>query len=67
VLVTAKSGTRTVSTRVAQVRTDCSYRSTVVFRDRDRLGDRALSVAARFTGNERLFRRNATAVSAGRT
>lgn len=66
VTVSVKSGTRTVSTRLSELRPDCTYISTVTFRVRSRLGRRILSVGTRFAGNDRLLRRSAPRVSAGR-
>jgi CSLREA domain-containing protein len=66
VTVSVKSGTRTVSTRLAQLEEDCTFASSVVFRVRSRLGNRVLSVSARFIGNNRMLRRSAPRVNAGR-
>ena len=66
ITVQVKSGTRTVSTRLAELRDDCTYASTVTFTVPSRLGRRVLSVAVRFAGNDRLQRRSAPRVSAGR-
>ncbi len=66
VLVTVKSGGNTVSTRIADLRDDCTYRSRVTFNQLERLGRRELRVRALFTGNDRLTRRASTRVSAGR-
>ena len=54
VSVTVKSGARTVSTRVVDLAADCTFRSSVPFGSRARLGRRVLTVVARFSGNERL-------------
>ena len=52
VSVQVKAGTRTVSTRRVEIRSNCSYSSTVTFRDRSRLRTaRSLRFLARFTGN----------------
>ena len=51
VAVTLKRGRRTVSSRRAALRRDCTYRSVVTFASRRRLGDGRLRVVARFLGN----------------
>ena len=51
VAVQVKRGTRTVSTRRAALGRDCRFASTVVFRDRRRLGAGRLQVVVRFLGN----------------
>ena len=52
VSVQVKAGTRTVSTRRVEIRSSCTYSSTVTFRDRSRLRTaRSLRFLARFTGN----------------
>jgi hypothetical protein len=66
VIVIVKSGGNTVSTRLADVQADCTYRSAVTFGMLRRLGNRRLAVRAHFTGNDRLLRRKSSRVSAGR-
>lgn len=66
VIVVVKSGANTVSTRVADLQPDCTYRSKVTFTVPRRLGRRTLRVRALFTGSSRLFRRSSSRVSAGR-
>ncbi len=61
VAVQVKAGRRTVSARRAHVRADCTYRSTVAFRARRRLGRGRLTVRARFSGNRVLLARHARA------
>lgn len=58
VSIQIKRGSNTVSTRRAEVRTDCSYSSTVTFDDRARIGKGSarLRVTVRFLGNPRLNR-----------
>ena len=52
VSVQVKAGTRTVSTRRVEIRSNCTYSSTVTFRDRSALRTaRSLRFLARFTGN----------------
>lgn len=63
VAVTIKRGRRTVSSRRATLRRDCTYRSTVTFASRARLGSGRLRVTARFLGNSVLRSTSA----AGRT
>jgi hypothetical protein len=66
VLLTIKAGGNTVSTRVTDLATDCSYASSVTFRALRRLGRRQIVVKARFLGNNRLTRRDSSRVRAGR-
>ena len=66
VAVQVKSGKRTISNRVVKLRSDCTYRSKVLFDDLDRVGTRPLRVIARFSGNSRLFRERSKFVVAGR-
>lgn len=68
VAVVVRAGGATVSVRLATLRPDCTYRGTVTFRRAGlrRLGNRRLTVGASFTGNDRLRRRSAARVSAGR-
>jgi Ca2+-binding RTX toxin-like protein len=59
VTVTVKAGTRTISTRRANLRDNCTYRLTATFGDRSRFrGRRSLRVRARFGGNEVLAPRS---------
>jgi hypothetical protein len=51
VTVTFKAGTRTISTRRANLRSDCSYRSKVTFRSLPRLRPSRLRVRVSFGGN----------------
>ena len=51
VAVTIKRGRRTVSSRRAALRRDCTFRSAVSFASRRRLGSGRLRVTARFLGN----------------
>ena len=60
VSVQVKAGTRTISTRRVTISKACTYRSTVVFRDRSRFRSAtALKFTARFAGNTVLERRSA--------
>jgi len=52
VTVQIKAGSKTVSTRRAQLRSNCTYRSQVTFRLPSRLRPRTLRVVTRFGGNE---------------
>jgi hypothetical protein len=53
VSVQVKAGTRTLSTRRVEIRSNCTYSSTVTFRNRRRFGRaRSLRFLARFTGND---------------
>ena len=52
VAITVKRGRRTMSTRRATLRRDCTFRSTISFRSRPGLGGGRLRVAARFLGND---------------
>jgi hypothetical protein len=55
VAVQVKAGRTTISTRRARLRRDCSYRVTVTFRKRSRLGrEGRLRFRARFLGNDAL-------------
>jgi hypothetical protein len=58
VRVQVKRGTRAVSTRLVRLRRDCTFRSSVAFRGRSRIGrrTRALRVRATFTGNDARMR-----------
>ena len=62
VSVQIKRGSNTVSTRRAEVRSDCTFASTVTFADRRRLGKGSarLKVTVRFLGNPRLNRVTST-------
>ena len=66
VAVQVKSGKFTISTRVVQLRSDCTYRSRVLFSELERVGTRPLRVIARFSGNSLLFRERSKFVVAGR-
>lgn len=69
VSVQVKAGRRTISTRRARLRADCTFRSTVTFRIRRRLGrSGALRFTARFDGNDavRAVRSRTRAARAGR-
>ena len=66
VVVTVKSGKRTVSTRKARLTKTCSFRTKVTFTVDRRLGDRPLKVLATFQGNRRLFRQRANSIGLGR-
>lgn len=60
VTITVKAGTRTISTRYVEIRRDCTFRSSTVFRGRSRFRRaRRLDVTARFNGNAFLLRRAA--------
>ena len=60
VSVQIKAGSRTISTRRSTLRGDCSYRSTVSFAVRSRLGSTGrLKVTVRFLGNDVLKPRTA--------
>ncbi len=60
VSVQIKAGSRTISTRRTTLRGDCSYRSTVSFASRSRLGSTGrLKVTVRFLGNDVLKPRTA--------
>jgi Ca2+-binding RTX toxin-like protein len=52
VAVVIKRGARTVSSRRAALRRDCTFRSTVRFTSRRRLGSGRLRVLTRFLGND---------------
>jgi hypothetical protein len=54
VSVQVKAGRRTISTRRARLRADCTFRSAVTFRSRRRLGRRRLTFEVRFFGNRAL-------------
>ena len=55
VAVTVKRGTRTISTRRVRLGSGCAYTSTVVFRDRRRLGRTGrVTIIARFAGTATL-------------
>lgn len=66
VAVQVKSGKRTISNRVVKLRSDCTYRSRVLFTELERVGTRPLRVVARFGGNSRMFRERSRFVVAGR-
>jgi hypothetical protein len=60
VSVQVKAGTRTISTRRVNIRRNCTFSSTVSFRDRSRFGRATrLKFTARFTGNKVLSRSSA--------
>jgi hypothetical protein len=62
VSVQVKAGTRTISTRRAELRNDCSFASTVRFANRSRFTRRGtLRFTLRFTGNDILTRSAAVA------
>lgn len=61
VTVVIKRGSRTISTRRANLRRNCTYTSTTTFRDRRRLGRTGrLNAQARWGGNDVLSRRNSS-------
>lgn len=61
VTIQVKARSRTVSTRYVEVRSDCTFRSTVAFRGRGRFRRaKQLDVVARFNGNAYLLRRAAS-------
>jgi hypothetical protein len=63
VTVTVKAGKRTISRRTTRLRSNCTYRTSVRFRDRTRFGTaNALRFTARFQGNKALRARQATSV-----
>jgi hypothetical protein len=63
VTVTVKAGTKTISRRTTRLRSNCTYRTSVRFRDRTRIGTLgALRFTARFQGNKALRARQATTV-----
>ena len=65
VSVQVKAGGRTVSTRRVGLRANCTYRSTVTFRARGRLGRSGrLKFTARFLGNDRVRPKTARATFA---
>lgn len=53
VSVQSKVGNKTISTRRMTLKPDCSYRVSVTFRDRRRLGRGRLTLRVRFLGNAR--------------
>jgi len=56
VSVQVKAGTRTISTRLANLRSNCTFSSTVSFNDKRRFSGRAsLKFTARFAGNQFVF------------
>ena len=56
VSVQVKAGTRTISTRRANLRSDCTFSSSVAFSDRSRFrGRTSLKFTARFLGNQFVF------------
>ena len=61
VIVQIKAGHRTISARRAGLHADCTYRSTVRFAARRRLGRGRLTFRARFSGNRALLARQARA------
>lgn len=62
VSVQVKAGSRTISTRRANISRSCTYRVTVTFTDRSRFrGATRLKFTARFLGNAILERRSASA------
>jgi hypothetical protein len=64
VSVQVKRGSNTISTRRTNLRSDCTYASTVVFADRGRLPRTGtLKVTARFLGNPALLRFNGRPVT----
>ena len=60
VTVQFKAGRKTVSTRRAKLRRDCTYRSRVTFRIKQRLRPRTLRRSARFGGNAVMAARSAS-------
>ena len=54
VAIQVKANGKTVSTRLASLRRDCTYRSRVTFNALRRIRGRILTVRARFSGNDRL-------------
>ena len=65
VSVQVKAGKKTISTRRTTLRSNCSYRSTVTFRDRRRFGRRSsLKVRVRFLGNSRVLPQTLKTVTA---
>lgn len=59
--ITVKAGSRTISTRYVEMKKDCTFRSSAVFRGRSRFRRaRQLDVTARFNGNAFLLRRVAS-------
>ncbi len=65
VSVQVKAGSRTISTRRATLTSTCTYRSTVVLRDRSRFrGATALKFTARFQGTTVVERRTASVKTA---
>ena len=63
VTVTVKAGKRTISRRTTRLRSNCTYRTSVRFRDTKRFGTaKALKFTARFQGNKALRARQATSV-----
>ena len=54
-----RTGKKTVSTRRAKVRSNCTYRSRVTFRLKRRLNPRTLKRIARFGGNAVLSAKSA--------
>ena len=63
VSVQVKSGTKTISTRRAEVRKDCTFTSKVTFKEKQRYaGKSKLKFTARFGGNQRLLPTRAAAV-----
>lgn len=63
VTVVVKAGKTTISRRTTKLRSNCTYRTKVRFRDRRRFGTaKALRFTARFQGNKVLRARQATSV-----
>ena len=63
VTVVVKAGKKTISRRTTKLRKNCTYRTSVRFRDRSRIGQgNALRFTARFQGNKALRARQATTV-----
>jgi hypothetical protein len=59
VTVQIKAGRKTVSTRRVRLRSNCTYRSRVTFRIRQRLRPRTLRRTVRFGGNAVMAARSA--------
>ena len=63
VTVVVKAGKKTISRRTTRLRSNCTYATSVRFRDRERFGTaNALRFTARFQGNKVLRARQATSV-----
>lgn len=66
VTVTVKAGKKTISRRTTALRANCTYRTSVRFRDRKRIGTQsALRFQARFQGNKALRAKQSKVVRAG--